>query len=482
MSSTYQQAGIKEDQDVTGEGKYGREFALSMPSVASRKLASGWLLLGILSLLGAGLFAILLVLSRTPYIEDIFPWVDFFRTALVVHVDLSVLLWFMAFAGVLWSLNSSSKFIGFGWLALVLAASGAAMIVLSPFVGPGKPLMSNYVPVLQSPFFFSGLIIFATGMAVLVMRSLIAVPSSGLWRGGEGSIRIGFYAASISTLIALAAFGWSYSMIPHALDSATHYDNYYNLLFWGGGHVLQFTYTLLMLAGWLWLANACRVKIPLTPRVASILLVLGLMPVLYVPVIYQSFVGLKGDFMGNYMEQFTLLMRIGGSFAAVPLGLAIVYGIIVSWRSTVSSPERAALLSSVLLFAVGGGISLLIKNSNTIITAHYHGTGGAVSLVFMGLTLHLLPRLGYREPDLKWATLTPYVYGAGQLLHLLGLLWSGGYGVQRKVAGAEQGLHGFAQTAGMGLMGFGGLIAVMGGVIFLVVVFKAMRRPLQQRV
>ena len=52
---------------------------------------------------------------------------------------------------------------------------------------------------------------------------------------------------------------------------------------------------------------------------------------------------------------------------------------------------------------------------------------------------------------------------------------------KRKVAGAEQGLHGFAQTAGMGLMGFGGLIAVIGGVIFLVVVFKAMRRPLQQR-
>src|ERR1019366_4065084 len=150
VSSAYQQAGIKEGEDVTGEGKYGREFALTMPSAASRKLASGWLWLGIASLLGAGLFAILLVLARTPYIQDIFSWVDFFRTALVVPVDLSVLLWFLAFAGVLWSLNASSKFIGFGWLALVLAASGAAMIVLSPFVGVGKPLMSNYVPVLQS--------------------------------------------------------------------------------------------------------------------------------------------------------------------------------------------------------------------------------------------------------------------------------------------------------------------------------------------
>ena len=467
MNSAYQQAGIKtEDRDEGG-------FGLSMPSDASRSLASGWLWLGIASLVGAGLFAILLVLARTPYIQDVFPWVDFFHTALVVHVDLSVLLWFLAFAGVLWSLNSSSRFLGVGWLALVLAAGGAAIIVLSPFVAAGKPLMSNYVPVIQSTFFFTGLIVFAVGMTLLVLRSLIAVPSVNLWNGGEGSIRIGFIAASISMLFALAAFAWSYIMVPTDSDSTVYFD----LLFWGGGHVLQFTYSLLMLAGWLWLADACGAKLPLTPRVASILLVLGLLPVFYVPVIYLTYDGVMGD----YMEQFTQLMRVGGSFAPVPLGLAVIYGIVMGRRTSATNPQHAALVSSLILFAVGGGISLLIRDSNTIITAHYHGTGGAVSLAFMGLTFHLLPRLGYREPDLKWATLMPYVYGAGQLLHIAGLLWSGGYGVQRKVAGAAQELHGFAQTAGMGLMGLGGLIAVVGGIMFLVVVFKAMRRPAQQR-
>ena len=467
MNSAYQQAGIKtEDRDEGG-------FGLSMPSDDSRSLASGWLWLGIASLVGAGLFAILLVLARTPYIQDVFPWVDFFHTALVVHVDLSVLLWFLAFAGVLWSLNSSSRFLGVGWLALVLAAGGAAIIVLSPFVAAGKPLMSNYVPVIQSTFFFTGLIVFAVGMTLLVLRSLIAVPSVNLWNGGEGSIRIGFIAASISMLFALAAFAWSYIMVPTDSDSTVYFD----LLFWGGGHVLQFTYSLLMLAGWLWLADACGAKLPLTPRVASILLVLGLLPVFYVPVIYLTYDGVMGD----YMEQFTQLMRVGGSFAPVPLGLAVIYGIVMGRRTSATNPQHAALVSSLILFAVGGGISLLIRDSNTIITAHYHGTGGAVSLAFMGLTFHLLPRLGYREPDLKWATLMPYVYGAGQLLHIVGLLWSGGYGVQRKVAGAAQELHGFAQTAGMGLMGLGGLIAVVGGIMFLVVVFKAMRRPAQQR-
>src|SRR5450759_3773604 len=182
MNSTYQQAVIKTEDSSE------RCFALAMPSDASRRLASGWLWLGIASLVGAGLFAILLVLARTPYIQDVFPWIDFFHTALVVHVDLSVLLWFLAFAGVLWSLNSSSSFMGIGWLALLLAAVGATMIVLSPFVDTGNPVMSNYVPVIHSTFFITGLIVVAVGIALLVLRSLISVPAANLWQGGEGSI------------------------------------------------------------------------------------------------------------------------------------------------------------------------------------------------------------------------------------------------------------------------------------------------------
>lgn len=463
MSSFYRQAANQT------EGREGRNFALSMPSDANRRLASGWLWLGIASLLGAGLFAIMLVLSRTPYIQDVFPWVDFFHTALVVHVNLSVLLWFLAFAGVLWSLNSSSRLTGMGWFALALAIGGSIVIVLSPFIATGKPLMSNYVPVIESNFFFTGLCVFGAGIAVLVLRSLIAPPSSHLWEMGEGSIRIGIYAAAIAALFALISFVWSYVLVPNIFDRT----QYYNLLFWGGGHVLQFTYLLLMLSGWLWLADACGAKNPLTPRIATFLLMLGLLPVFYVPVIYLNY----GHLMGDYMVQFTQLMKVGAAFAPVPLGLAVLYGAIMVRGTAATNPQRAALFSSVTLFAVGAGISLMIGESNTIITAHYHGTGGAISMAFMGLTYHLLPRLGYREPDLKWASLQPYVYGAGQLFHMIGLLWSGGYGVQRKVAGAAQELHGFAQTAGMGLMGLGGLIAVIGGIMFLVVVFKATRRP-----
>jgi hypothetical protein len=64
------------------------------------------------------------------------------------------------------------------------------------------------------------------------------------------------------------------------------------------------------------------------------------------------------------------------------------------------------------------------------------------------------------------------------MMHIIGLAWSGGYGVQRKTAGAEQGLEGIEQIVGMGLMGMGGAVSIVGGVLFMLVMIFAIRdRP-----
>ena len=110
------------------------------------------------------------------------------------------------------------------------------------------------------------------------------------------------------------------------------------------------------------------------------------------------------------------------------------------------------------------------------IPAHYHGSIVGVTLAMMGLSYGLLPRFGLAVPEARLATLQPWVYGTGQLLHIIGLVWSGGYGVQRKVAGSEQILRTPQEIAGMGLMGVGGLVAIAGGLLFLVVVYRAWRQ------
>jgi hypothetical protein len=79
-----------------------------------------WLFLGVMALIGSGLLAVLLVLSRTPGIQDVFPLKDLFRAALVVHVDLSVAVWFMAFAAVIWSALGGTgglAWLGWSWLS-----------------------------------------------------------------------------------------------------------------------------------------------------------------------------------------------------------------------------------------------------------------------------------------------------------------------------------------------------------------------------
>ena len=117
----------------------------------------------------------------------------------------------------------------------------------------------------------------------------------------------------------------------------------------------------------------------------------------------------------------------------------------------------------------------MIKGSNVTVPAHYHGSIVGVTLAFMGMTYHLLPHLGFRKVSGRAARWQPGIYGIGQLMHIIGLAWSGGYGVQRKTAGAEQGLEQFEQIAGMSLMGFGGLISIIGGVMFLIIVYLAIK-------
>lgn len=443
------------------------EFSLPIPNDARRDLARGWLALGLLSLLGSGLFSVLLVLARTPYLQGLIPWTDFFHTALVVHVDLSVLVWFLAFAGVLWSLNSSQQWMHIGRLALWLAVAGAAAMTVAPFTGESRPLMSNYIPVLQQPLFLGGLAVFALGITVLVLRAMISIPPVGPRSEGGAALRFGLNTAAVATMIALVSFTWSYFAIPDGTEGKLHYE----LLFWGGGHVLQFTYTLLMLAVWLWLASASGLKLPLSPRVAMVLFGFGLLAVFSVPIIYLAHpVG-----SAAHIKLFTWLMQYGGSLATLPLAVIVLSGFLDSSRAPVTQrPLRAALITSMLLFGIGGVIGFFIHGANVTVPAHYHGSIVGVTLAFMGLTYHLLPVLGLGVPDPRWAHVQPYLYGGGQLLHVLGLLVSGGYGVPRKVAGAAQGLDSLERIAGMALMGVGGLVAIAGGVLFLVIVARAM--------
>lgn len=448
----------------------GFEYALEVPEGARRTLARAWLWLGLIALVGSGLFSILLVLSRTPLLNQWLPVADFFRVALVLHVDLSVLVWFVALAGLLWTLSGSERALGLARLALALCGLGTGLMVLAAFAG-GEPIMANYIPVLDHALFLSGLAVFALGFTLLVLRTLWARVRLGAAPSGGGALRFGLDASAIAAAVALLAFGWSLALVPGELDSKA----YYEVLFWGGGHALQFVWTLLMLVAWLWLASAIGARVPLSPRLTLLLFALALVGVFVTPYAY-----LAHDIASvEHRHLHTWAMRLGGGVSIVPIGLALIFALLFSdaLPSPSSKPLRSALVASILLFAAGGVIGTFISGNNVKIPAHYHGCIVGVTLALMGLVYLLLPKLGYRAPRGGMACWQPALYGAGQLMHIVGLVWSGGYGVQRKVAGAEQVLRSGSEIAGMGLMGLGGAIAIVGGLLFVVVVAQALRHP-----
>lgn len=442
------------------------QFTLPTPNSNARRLTTGWLILGLAALVIGGLYTILIVLSRTPFFQEIIPWIDFFKTALVVHVNLTVLVWFLAFSGVFWSFSNSTRCLSCGWMALALAGLGTLIIVVSPFTGESHPLMNNYVPVLQNRVFFIGLIIFGAGYWLLVMRSCFTAFDNDNQTSGETCLRFGLFVAVVASLFAIIALLLSYFGINEGFEGLAYYDR----LFWGSGHIIQFSHTQLMLVAWLWLATVSGARLRVSPRVTLLLFILGLQPVLAAPIIYIVFDVSSGD----HLFWFIQLMKYGGAIAAVPIGIATTLAIVEKWRPAPGFEiERNALLFSVLLFGVGGSIGFMISGSTVTVPAHYHGSIVGITIAFMGISYHLLPQLGFGKVSGRIARWQPGIYGLGQLMHIVGLAWSGGYNVARKSTGAERG---FEQIAGMGLMGFGGLVSITGGIIFLVLVYRSMKQ------
>ncbi len=446
-------------------------YQLQIGSENARKATTAWLMLGLASLVGAGVFSILLVLARTPAIQEMTPLIDFFRVALVVHVILSVMIWLLSMAAVLWSLSSSADRPAWDRFSFLLAASGTAVVIISPFLGAADPLMNNYVPLLRHPLFHTGLGLFTAGIASHLLRSALSRSSLAAGLDGNAALQFGITLAAVTTAAAIASLIASWAGIPRDMAG----EVYYEFLFWGSGHVLQYTHTILMMVSWVVLADSSGCRFELTPRLTLTFFIILALPVITVPFLY-----IAHDIVSpGHRLAFTELMKYGG-LSCLPLGLAVLVSLLRTGRlPDEARPEsrylRSALVASIALFGVGGVMGFMISGLDIVIPAHYHGSTVGVTIAFMGLSYYLLPRLGFGVLPPRLACWQPYIYGGGQLMHIIGLAWTGGYGVQRKTAGLAQGVDRLGEVAGMGLMGLGGLISVVGGFLFLLVCYKSIR-------
>lgn len=403
----------------------------------------GWLILATSAIAVGGIFSILLVLSRTPFFQSIIPFKDFFHTALIVHVNLSVLVWSLSIGAVLWASISENIIPFIGKTAIGVAVTGTILITLSAFTGNANPLLNNYIPVLQTPLFFLGLSLFAAGIILQMLDMFLSIKK-------DKSFEI--ISTGIISLTALLCFIAASKSLIFAEEYSL--ETYYESLFWGGGHILQFVYTQTMLICWLVLGRKNDNKS---------LFLLGAILCLPTPLIYYYYDASSPE-IHNF---FTKHMIYLGGIAPI---IALLFILPTIFKNKISH----SLIVSLILFFSGGLLGFMISGANVTIPAHYHGSIVGYTLAFMGLVYYLLPKLGFGETNEKLAIIQPWLYGTGQLMHITGLAWSGGYGAIRKTPGAELAIE---AKIGMALMGTGGLIAIIGGLLFVVIVFRAIFQP-----
>lgn len=428
-------------------------------------------MLGVAALAIAGVFSLILVIARTPQLAM---FKDLFSVSLVIHVNLSVLFWFLAVMGAgmagfisRYQAEPVPVLMPASWWSMAL---GTALLTLSPLTGEWHVIKSNYIPVLYNAVFFLGLALAAASVLLITLHMLwVAMGKNFTSRALTGhAAEVGWVVLALILLLALFMFFLSGERLPEDSDPGFRYE----ALFWAGGHTLQFAYTLIMMLAWISLAAPHLARPPVRPKLLIclwLLLLVGatwpLSGYLLYPVEHPQF-----------RDLFTHAMIWWGGLSPGILWLFVAYALL-RYRTTdrAARATLSALIMSMLLFAAGGVLGLMIEGQNVMIPAHYHGAIVAVTIALMGYAYQLLPALGYRAvTGWRLAYWQPIVYGVGQVMHIGGLAYSGGYGVLRKTAAAGQEFAPEVKVA-LGIMGLGGLLAIIGGFLFVVVLWRAVR-------
>ncbi|MDG7055969.1 MAG: cbb3-type cytochrome c oxidase subunit I [Wolbachia endosymbiont of Meromenopon meropis] len=416
-------------------------------------LCKKWIFLAVFAIACSGILSVIVIFLRLPFISCFTSFAQYiFDNALVIHVNLSNLVWMCSVISLLFIINlqKTNNCLHFLW---TLAIFSMFLIFVSVFIPNTQIIKSNYVPVLQNKFFLFGLGLFIT--SVLVNAVLIYVLNKE-----NSHLSVGQIGLIVMLISAFFCFILAYRNISpnlYYLDK----NLFYEYLFWGSGHLLQFAFVqgnfliyLIMLNFSINLTLKNKVII-LSPMFINTVLAVG------VPFIYFFY---SVDSV-ELIQFFTWYMRIIGIILSCFLMIIVCCNI-----KTLLNQKTNYLLHSFVLFIYGGILGVLTTEGNVTIPAHYHGSVVGITISFMNFIYWLLPKLGCKEIKNSSVKLQIYTYSFGHFFHITGLAWLGGYGVLRKVAD----LPSISSVLARIFFIMGGAISVIGGILFVMIVFSSL--------
>ncbi len=454
-----------------------------------------------------GLFGVLVALTRWPAVH-ILP-AEWFYLALTAHGAAVLLFWIIFFEiAILYFasailLNCRLAAPKVAWLGYILMLVGSLMATVAVLQGDSSVMFTSYVPMQAAPHFYLGLVLFAVGALLgcfVFFGTLVIAKEEQTYEGSIPLVTFGALTAAIIAVFTIASgaiilvptFLWSVGLIAE-IDTVT-----YKLVWWAMGHSSQQINVSAHVAVWYLIAALLVGAKPLSEKVsrsAFLLYILFLQLASAHHMLAEP--GLSSEwkiFNTSYAIYLAVLgslihgMSVPGAIEAAQRRRGFTKGVF-GWlrHAPWGNPAFAGMFLSLVMFGFLGGISGVVLGTEQInllmhntlyVPGHFHATVVAgTTLAFMAVTYLVVPLLFQRELILpRVAQWQPYIFSIGVAGISLFMMGAGTLGVARRhwdMTFNEATLSfDYPGTAFlmMGLNGLSGVLAGIGGAMYVVVV------------
>ena len=419
--------------------------------------------MAVVSLLGAIIVALLLVLTRYQPIHLLDA--EMYYRLVTFHGINALVFWIIFFeiAGLYFGstvvLNSRMCSPTTGWIAFALMLLGMIMTDTVVLMGLANVGLTSYVPLQAHPLFYLGIIFFAVGAltgVILFFGNIMIAKRDKLVGDTLPLFTYGLVAAGIIAVYSIAsgalayipAFLWSVGLIEH-FDAAA-----YKLLWWGLGHGSQQINVTAQIAIWYLVIYLAVGGTSINERVSRsafflYILFIGLAAAHHIltdPVVSSAW----KVWNTSYAMYLAVLASMIHAFA-VPSALESAqrrWGYnkgLFDWlvKAPWGNPAFSAIILAIIGFGFIGGTTGVIYGMeqtniivhNTIaIVGHFKGTVViGTTLTFMGVTYYLIPLIFRRK--IVWfglAKIQPWLFFFGIAFLCIGMIGLGNFGVPRR--------------------------------------------------
>lgn len=459
---------------------------------------------GVVSLLVGAIAALLLALTRWPAVHLLNA--EWYYRILTVHGINMLIFWIifmeiaiLYFAGtVLLNSRLFSKLLA--QIAFGLMAIGMVLTNVIVFAGKADVLMTSYVPLKGHPLFYLGMVLFAVGALLGVGNFFGTLYIAKRDKTYNGSVPLVVFGATAAAVIAVVAIlHGAVALVPAlfwSMDLFTNYDaGLYRLIWWGLGHTSQQINVCAMVSVWYFMGTITVGAKPMNQavcRTAFLLYILFINLASAHHLLVDPGVGATWKIWNtSYAMYLAVLASMIHGFT-VPASIEIAMRKkghnkgLFDWLTAAPwhNPGFSAIFLSLVMFGFIGGITgvtlgtqqiNIIAHNTLRIVGHFHATVVAgTTLAFMGLAYYVVPLIFRKEYPVKGLVrMQPFIFAAGIMMVILGMQFSGSYGVPRRhwdveftgaplAAGVDAGAH-----IWLGLLGIGGIVAFTGLLIFL---------------